>query len=167
MPEFSLRDAHKGRVAVVLGGAESLPSEFWRCPWDAVRISANEHGCKFTRCDYIVALDDLTEKLQPYGVPRIGPYLTYEHPYLDKWTVANSAAFGCYVALVMGCSRVIVTGVDCYRSGYWHHETAPKVAGKELFRFLEWQELKKLVPDGFVRAAGGPLVELFGGLDGD
>lgn len=155
-----------GRAAVVLGGAESLPVEFARCPSDAVLISANQHGCLYTRCDYIVVLDDIGERLEPLGVPRIGPYLWAEYPYLDRWTIANSAAFGVWVAHLMGCAPIYIAGVDCYRSGYWHGEGRPNATGREKFRLVEWRELRLRVPD-IVRAAGGPLVEIFGGMDGD
>lgn len=164
MTSFDLRGRHAGREAWVLGGAETLPAEMERCPDGALLISANEHGCRLRRCDYIVARDDIGERLAPWGAPRISQHLWAEHPYLDPWPIANSAAFGVWVAFEMDCRSAVIAGVDCYRTAYFHDKAARRPLGSEKFRFAEWKELKQRIPKGFLRAAGGPLVDIFGSI---
>lgn len=162
MTSFPLRGAHPGREAWVLGGAASLPEEMKRCPEGALLISANEHGCKFTRCDYIASLDDIEAKVAPYGVPRISPHMWAEHPFLETdYHVANSACFGAYLAHLMGCTRIVIAGVDLYRSGYFHDPTPIRKVGTERDRLNDWAALRDLLPAGLVFAAGGPVLQVF------
>lgn len=151
-----------------MGGATSLPGEMERCPEGALLISANDHGCRLGRCDYIAAMDDIGERLAPWGVPRISPHMWAEYPFLETghYHIANSACFGAYLAWLMGCSRIVIAGVDLYRSAYFHDSTPIRKVGNERDRLADWAALRDLLPKGLVFAAGGPVAEVFPLLEG-
>lgn len=161
-PFEDLRDRHRGETFIVLGGGRSLHDEMSRAP-AGIRISANEHGCRWGRCDYIAALDDIPEKVRGFGLPVIGrmpltvDYLADELPGC-RWTGTQAV----YFAAVMGARLIVLAGMDLYQD---LPPGAPGGAETPLATHLEaWQNLKNAIPVP-VRALGGPLVDLFGRYD--
>lgn len=123
-----LAGIHKGRPAVVMGGAPSLPSALRLCPDEAVYISANQHGAMLRKADYIVYTDRVHQRtnipmrliLKKYGVPLVG--LQPDADYImDNMIDANSGIRAILFAGLLGCDPIIVTGVEMYKGGtYWH-----------------------------------------------
>lgn len=160
--------AHPGRTFGILGGGPSLPEQLETLPPDAVLISCNQHGCMLTLCDYIVALDvGIQPELREHGRPIISPqvgadYRISEHPRLD-YTGQQAA----WVAWLMGGHPIVLCGMDLYQTGTWWHD--PKADCSAYQRpydshFSTWQRGARVVP-ATIRAAGGPLVEIFGAWD--
>lgn len=156
-----LAQRHAGQPIAVLGGGVSLPKHVKQLPKDCVRISVNEHGAKLTKCDYIVALDDIPHKVQGLGVPVISPkpwadVQMTEYPYFG-----NSGMEAVWVASLMGAHPVIVCGMDCYQGGtYWHDKSAesPGVAMPLNTQVEQW---RKVTVHSEVRVVGGPLVGIW------
>lgn len=116
---------HKGQRICVMGGGKNLEDDLKNIDAD-IYISANEHGTKFKKVDYVVALDDMhTIKrvhMKNYirqftDAPIItvwhwGDYVVSrlpEHPKLSMSGVVAS-----WVAYLMGGHPVILAGFDCY-----------------------------------------------------
>lgn len=109
-------------------------------------------------------MDDIGARLEPWGVPRISPHLWAEYPYLDHsntYHIANSACFGVWLAHLMGCAKIVVAGVDLYRSAYFHDATPIRKVGTERDRLADWAALRDLLPPGLVFVAGGPVERVF------
>src|SRR5687767_7977679 len=118
---------HAGIPAFVLGGGPSLTVEYAKCPANAVKVSANPHGSKLTICDWIVTNcdhSDMREILQPYRTPTIGPYEGADYA-LDYPCLPNAGMQAAFVAWVMGCSPIILAGMDCYMTDTDHWEDEP------------------------------------------
>jgi hypothetical protein len=154
---------HRGRIAVVIGGAPSRLTEIAQCPEDAVFLSANDHGCKQRRCDYIASLENFEALFRPYGVPIIS-----RRPWADfvvqEKRLPNSAALGAWAAWVMGCAPIIIIGVECYQGGTYADDSTAKSAGRDrpLAWHLEiWSRLKTVAPGGDFCTVGGPLLTIF------
>ena len=158
---------HVGRTFCVLGGGPSLIDQLPMLPADAVYLSANEHGAKARTVDYIVAIDDIEDKVRPYGVPVIGPHRWTDIRVTDYPQYGFTGQYACWVAWLLGASLVIVAGMDLYRGGtYWHDAAAPNSAGEvaDVHHVGGWRDLQRSLPIP-VRAAGGPLVEVMGRYD--
>lgn len=155
--------AHWGRPAVVMGGGPTLPDDMAKCPQGALLISANEHGCKLTKCDYIVCCDEIEKKVRPYNTPIIGTKLWADYRVFEK-VVPNSGALACMVAWVMGCAPIIIAGCTLYQGAtYWHSHGATSTGQLlTLDRHLaRWSRLRDLFPNAMFRVTGGPLEALF------
>jgi ubiquinone/menaquinone biosynthesis C-methylase UbiE len=160
--EVTLRGRHRGATFIVLGGGSSLGPQMAGAP-PALRISANEHGCCWGPCDYVSAMDDIADKVRPFGLPVIGrhrdtcDYLAQPFPGVH-WTGAQAV----YHAYVMGAHLVLLAGMDLYQ------DLLPRTPGGRqtpLETHLEaWQVIKDKLPVA-VRALGGPLVDVFGMYD--
>lgn len=123
-----LTGVHKGRPAVVMGGAPSLPAALRLCPDDAVYISANQHGAMLRKASYIVYTDRVHQLtnipmrllLKKYGAPLVGPQPDADY-FFDSGIEANSGIRAILFAGLLGCDPIIVTGVEMYKGGtYWH-----------------------------------------------
>jgi len=154
-----------------MGGAPSLPEELTLCPADAVHISANEHGARLIaerfpdrRCDYIVALDKILERLAPWGVPIVARYAWADYMIL-KFRLPNSAQnsgmAAAWLARLMGCAPIIIIGVGCYTAGqaYWH---APKAATNGFVtppkeHLARWMMFNRMYPAMYRTIGDGPL----------
>ncbi len=155
--------AHAGRPAVVLGGGYTLPDDMVGLPADAVHISANEHGCKLRKCDYIVCCDEVEKKVRPFKTPIIGTKLWADYRIFEK-VVPNSGALACMAAWVMGCSPIIIAGCSLYQGAtYWHDHGATSTGQLlDLDRHLaRWSKLKTLFPNAMFRVVSGPLEAIF------
>lgn len=160
--------AHIGRAAVVMGGGPSLAKDIDRCPIGALYLSANDHGAKLLaerfdrRCDFLVALDDIRDRLVPWRAPIVGRYFWADYRILKfrlRNGLQNSAMAAAWLARLMGCAPIIIAGVDCYDGGaYWH---APKAESNGFTSTpkqhkASWREFVGLYP-AMYRVFGGAL----------
>ena len=173
MEHFSvLRDRHKGRPAVILGAGPSLPGQIHLIPEGAVRIAVNERPSTLFACDYIVFYDDNTEPLvKGYGGEQISPYGRSDYQVDDSaWFGGSSSHTAVFMACLMGCAPVILMGMDLYQGdreyfddpqGRKFRSSASRLPLKEHMDM--WSVAVERCPDSHViKAAGGPLVEIFG-----
>jgi hypothetical protein len=163
LAELALR--HAGRPIAVLGGGPSLPEQLAQLPADAVCISANQHGALLHPCRYIVALDDIEDRLRPHGLPIISPrrWADYRVQDFGTWK-GNSGLLGLYVAWVLGGHPIIAAGMDCYTGGtYFHDAEAPSSSRDKQPQFF--QERARGIPlpaSAAVRIVGdGPLTAVW------
>lgn len=150
-------------------GAESLPEQAKVLGDDWIAISANEHGVKLLgdRVDYIVALDNIPQKVHDIGPPVIGIYLWAQYRLCNFWDAGNSGIQAAWVAHAMGCNPIVIAGADCYQNGtyFWDKNAVSSGTAIQLSSHLQaWQKLlnKGNCDRAAIRAVGGPLVEVFG-----
>lgn len=158
-----LRGRHAGETFIILGGGQTLAEEMRYAP-PGIRISANDHGFKWGQCDYIVAMDDIPDRVRKFGVPVIGrhpstaDYLMSPVPGVT-WSGANAVQ----AAAIMGASQVVLAGMTLY-------QTTPGEPQAGTPPFAEhvrcWEVIRTTVGVG-IRALGGPLVWMFGYYDPD
>jgi len=156
----------EGRPAAVLGGGPSLPDQLRLVPADAVLIGVNHHASRLVDCDYIVFNDPHTfDDVRDLPGEKISP-----HPHVSNvrptgiWPAGFSAGTGAWLAGHLGCRPIILCGMDLYQGDrkYFHGEGPPEPVDLG-DRLAMWRRCFDQVPgcDG-IRAAGGPLVEVFG-----
>lgn len=153
---------HAGEPAVVIGGGMSHPAGMQRVPGPeaAVYISANDHGAKRYPCQYICCLDMIEERLRPYGVPIVSPR-RYGDFRIFRNPCAQSGMLGVWLAWVMGCSPILLVGMDCFRGGTYHDDPDATSSGTRIqlkSHLTRWQALgERLGAD--IRAAAGTLAD--------
>jgi hypothetical protein len=156
-----LRDRHAGQTFVVLGGGPSLAEEMRHAP-AGLRISANEHGARWGRCHYIVALDNDPERVRGFGLPVIGQHPDVADYLFEPLAGLNlSGLQAVYVAYVLGAAQVVLAGMGLYQS-----RPGQPLPGAQPFahQVALWERIRTTVPVG-IRALGGPLTWLFGHAD--
>lgn len=168
-----LKDRHKGRPAVILGAGPSLPGQLGLIPEAAVRISVNERPPKLVRCDYIVFCDTNTVGMvEGLDGEKISPFKSADYR-LDKevWFGGlSSSTSAAYIACYMGCAPVVLMGMDLYQGAREYFDDLPgtgfrsSASKSSLERHTAmWREaLLKCPNPAVIKAAGGPLVEIFG-----
>lgn len=159
-----LRGKHAGETFIILGGGETLAEEMRFAP-KAIRISANEHGCLWGPCDYIVAMDDIAAKVRRFGVPVIGQHPSTVDYLMQPVPGVNwSGAHAVQAAAILGASQVLLAGMTLY------HSRPGEISRPGVPPFAEqircWEVVRTSVPVG-IRALGGPLVWMFGHYDPD
>lgn len=161
-----LAGVHLDRPALIMCGGPSLPEQVAAAgDGDWVRISANQHGCKLTDCDYIVALDNIPNQVINFGVPVIGFYSWAQYRLLNFWNAANSGMQAAWAAHQMGCHPIVLAGADCYGGGTYWWDADAKSSGPNTpveNHMQGWQSLKSKCPMAAIRSVGGPLAEVFG-----
>ena len=107
-----------------MGGAEKLEDDLKQVNAD-IYISANEHGAKLMKCDYIFAMDETHGNGQPMGkylrqfsdAPIISP-CDYGDIKPHSWPRAPRRIYSglnaAWMAWVMGAKVVILAGFDAY-----------------------------------------------------
>lgn len=164
---------HRGRAAVVMGGAPSLPRDLaelvdWPGRTSAVYLSANDHAFKLPApVDYIVACDNIEQRLRVHGRPIIAPRHWADFRVLHQ-VVSNSAALACVVAWAMGCSPIVVTGVELYSAGTYFHDERAHSPGKTANvqqHLRRWSKLIEASVGAYVRPVSGPLLQRFPRFD--
>lgn len=141
---------HAGRPAVVMGGGESLNPALPLCPTDAVYICVNDHGLRSLkdrphlarRCDYVVACDKIEDRARfdvglpgmkrdgaPWNVPVISRQMWADYRLLFMPQPGSGFA-AAWLARVMGCAPVILTGMDLYAGGAYHDAPKAKTTGR-------------------------------------
>jgi hypothetical protein len=125
-----LFETYRGKAALVIAGGPSVVQDLPTIPVDfrpALVLSANEHGCKQDRfpVSYIVNCDkkhcllsiDMEPHLRQFGVPIINRW-SWADVRLEDWTFSgNSGTTAVAVAAALGCSPIVVTGIDFYATG--------------------------------------------------
>lgn len=153
-----------GRAAVIIGGGMSLPEQIKLAPAGAVHLGANEHACKLgIRCDYIVCVDEVQEKVKPWGVPIISNRRWADYR-MFKQPVTNSGACAAFCAWVMGCAPIVLVGMDCYVGGTYCHDPKARSSGNAVSlqgHLGRWERLKGMLPRAAIRSAGGPTQGVF------
>ncbi len=147
---------HPGARICVTGGGPTLAAEVAEARAD-VWISANEHGAKLRKVDYVLAMDDkhtdtrksMQEHLRQFtDAPIIGPWPWCEY-VLNDWPKCPrkmlSGAVGAWAAWAMGAHPVILAGMDCYGGRNDYVE--------------QFQAMREIV--GAVKVIGGPLGRLW------
>lgn len=154
---------HRGRPAVVMGGAPSLVQDMLAVPLDAIRLSANDHGAKLERVDYIVCSDNIEPRLRPFGCPIVGPRHWCDYRVLG-FHPSNSGALAVLVAWVLGCAPILVAGVSLYQGPTYWHDPKAKSTGQQItleMHLRRWTKLKQMPAGYVVRPMSGPLLSLF------
>lgn len=147
----------------MIGGGPSLPAAMKAAPSieHAIYLSANAHGVKYWPCDYIVMLDDNEAWLTPYGVPiastlRTGTLRLYHQRF------HQSGMMAAYLAWVLGCSPILLAGIDCYTGDTYHDDPRAKSSGCSVRpeeHLRRWREVRAWLDGADVRALAGPLLE--------
>jgi hypothetical protein len=172
------------KVAAILGGGPSLPSDLKRLPKDCTLISVNHHALRLCVPDYMVYMDDpgkITvlaeglEKARAMGVKVIHPRADASDIALPKgemWDGGFSSTFATWFALWMGFETVVLCGMDLYqgenkyfyeRTGFYH----PCFDDPLENHVRAWRLAFKHCPHPErIRAMSGPLIEVFGAFDG-
>lgn len=166
--------AHAGRPALVIGGGASAPANAVRAPADAIVFSANQHGCilRAGKCDYIVACDEFGTRdqkrfdyggrkvtLRDFGVPIVSPRRIDADIMMFKIPIHETGPTAGWVAWLMGCAPILLTGMDCYVGGTYFHNPKALSTGThvpESTHVGRWHELKQKAPDGMFRILGCP-----------
>jgi hypothetical protein len=170
-----LKDIHRGRTFAVIGGGCSLPEDLDKLPPDVILIGVNQHA-NLLKPEYITFTDPpvalLLTKMKDTVL--ISPRKTGVIDGVVWATILKdfgfSGADGVQLAEYMGSARTILCGIDCYTGPrrYWY-DLQPSPRSK--YEFTEqqrdmWMRIKAhLKRPEVVRAASGPLIEVFGGVD--
>lgn len=168
-----LKDRHKGRPAVILGAGPSLPGQLHLIPEGAVKFAINERPSTLLRCDYIVFYDDNTMPLvEGFPEPKVSPFKKMADYLLDNtaWMGGSSSTVATFVACLAGCSPVVLMGMDLYQGDREYFDDPPgrkfrsSASSRPLKGHMDmWQQALGMCPNsGVIKAAGGPLVEIFG-----
>jgi len=167
------KDRFKGRPAVILGAGPSLPGQVKLIPENAVKIAINHRPSLLVDCDYIVFYDFNTlSHLEDCKTKKISPFSGHSEFWIDSdvwfngWSGSAAVWFACYT----GCDPVILMGMDCYQGEreYFTDEgpMPPQSSGRMVpldMQLKVWADAFERCPNpGVIKAAGGPLVELFG-----
>jgi hypothetical protein len=134
-----LFETYRGKPALVIGGGPSVLVDLPTLPVDfrpSLVLSANEHGTKQDRfaVDFIVNCDKIHcmrhEPMEPFlrqfGVSIINRW-SWADVRLEDWTFSgNSGTTSVAVAAALGCSPIVVTGIDFWSTGrrYFHDPVA-------------------------------------------
>ena len=144
-----LIDSGAGRMAIIVGGGPSAPSDLKKIPHagKALIISANSHAFKLKlKPDYIWCKDHIRifpgymergnkreymeRELRPYGVPIVGPNFWCDYRAID-WplTQFNSGQQALAFAMLLGCAPIVPIGMDCFTGDtYFHDKEAANVS---------------------------------------
>lgn len=163
------------RPAAILGGGPRLPRDLACLPDDCLLISVNDHAFYHCAPDVLVYQDRLhfapavEQVLKTFEGLVVSPY---EPSDLDLprgwWDMEQSSGLALWFALWMGCDPVILCGMDLYqgevkychsRPGFYH----PIFDAPLAEHLSRWGEAFLHCPHPErIRAASGPLVDLFG-----
>lgn len=149
-----LAGRHCGETAAILCGGPSLPTDLASVPEDAALIGVNQHAL-ILPLDYIVFSDEwIFPIVQSHRALKITRCRTIQMD--DVVIAANAPDFNfsgplaVWIAECLGFSRIMVCGVDLYRSArpYWHspsesekstHQTPHRIS------FSAWAACKRLM----------------------
>lgn len=183
---------HVGRPAVIMGGGESLPAAIAHCPAQAVYISVNDHGVRLLKdrpalgrqCAYVVACDKIEDRArgdvgrdptdrakrradgQPWGMPVISRYMWADYRLLFM-PAPSSGMAAAWLARLLGCSPIILTGMDLYAAGTYYDDKQAKSSGRtitEKQHFARWCTMIQTYPAQYRVIGCSPLLQKRVGL---
>jgi hypothetical protein len=165
---------HRNRTACIIGSGESLPDYIHMIPPDAVVFSINTRPLtsgilKVDQCNYLVYVDlQEARKSEQFKnkVTRIS--LTYDadiivdHSLIWVWG-SNTAMLACAIAQFMGCSPIVLFGIDCYQGqAYFNSNEKHTSQDMPLYEHLErWDKCRHALKDADIRSLHPPLDQLF------
>lgn len=176
----SLRDKYAGRPAAILGGGPSLPEDLKRIPRRSLLFAVNHHAHRIgIKTDFLVFWDcptshrtrELGAALETYKGIKISPILPYSDVDFEGVELPPDPGFtsplAAWLALYMGCSPVLLCGMDCYQGPvkFCHpSEVKHPCHDYPLHMHLDaWRRAAENLPESSeIRAVSGPLVEIFG-----
>jgi len=177
IPFDELRAWFYGKPAAILGGGPSLPNDLKRLPDDCILISVNNHAFHYCQPDVLVYQDRLQ---QPWAADVETIVRTFDGLVIspfepsdidlprDWWNANQSHSLATWFASWMGCTPVILCGMDCYQGDvkYCHprDEFYHPIFDAPLEEHLNrWKEAFNKCPQPEnIRAASGPLMDVFG-----
>ena len=153
---------HVGIPAVIIGGGISRSAQVAQCPTpaEAIYISANDHGLAKWRCHYAFCLDMIEARIRKYDAPLISTKRFGEIRVFDQ-RVHQSGMMAVYAAWAMGCTPILLAGMDCWVGGVYEDDHDAASTGKRVdlqHHLTAWRHLRAVVT-GDVRSLGGPLVD--------
>jgi hypothetical protein len=148
---------YKGRPAVVMGGAPSLPESLKACPDDAVYISANHHGAILRKVDFIVYVDRLHQVsfapmkmlLSKYKVPLVSIREEADIVMPHQFD-GNSGLQAILFACMLKCDPIIVVGIEMFKGKTYFHDPDAKSSG-----FTKPEDFITKVLEDLVRLTAG------------
>lgn len=153
-----------------------------RAPEDCVKISANQHGCLWKKCDFIVSIDNLARRpleredkstylLRDFNTPIISPRRDLATYRMFKQPTSSSGVSAAWCAWVMGCAPILLAGMSLYKEGkkavYWHNKEA-KSSGVLIpitNHFNRWEMMVREAGMIQLRVMSGPLLERYPAYD--
>lgn len=165
-----------GAPAAILGAGPSLPGDLATVPPSAILIGVNHHTRNLCGCDFLVFLDlgvfDRLDGLAGIKVCSL-PHLSDIAP-AGLWTNGRSATTAAWLADHMGCDRIVLCGMDCCQGdrNYWYQPAGAGFPGlaeghRDIRKHLMyWHGCRERCrhPER-IRAASGPLIDIFGRWD--
>jgi len=171
-----MQNKYAGKPAAVLGGGPSLPDDMKKLSKDFLLIAVNYHAFYYCEPTFMVYNDrPETNTLQVKAVEEHKAIHVSPEPSTDVifdvpnvWTGFFSSNTATWFALWLGCSPVVLCGMDCYQGEIKH--CPPSDYHSEMFDLpldfytRPWtEEGLKLLPNvERVSAMSGPLVNVFG-----
>lgn len=166
MQLIDLKGQHTGQTVAVLCGGPSLPEDLAKVPDEAALIGVNQHTI-ILPLDYIVFSDEWIFPLVTHHkapkITRCGSLRSQGIVWAPDAPDLNfSGPLAVWIADFLGFSRILVCGVDLYRTRrpYWHsppdvgnldHQTPHRVG------FEAWSDCKRLMKDpSKVKFLSGP-----------
>lgn len=169
----SLRDKYAGKPAAILGGGPSLPGDMKKLPAGCVLIAVNYHAFHLCKPKFMVYNDDpesdplLLEAVKTFKTTKVSPHNTSDIEFdVPVWTGFYSSQTAAWLALWMGCTPVILCGMDCYQGEKkYFHEYEDKVHFHYPLEhhITSWVEDARNMLPGWqrVKVMSGPLVNIF------
>lgn len=179
---IKLSDCYAGIPAAILGGGPSLPEDLRRLPQETILISVNDHALHFCNPDYLVFMDIPNTQILPELARAVEtfssgllvsptPLSDIDLSEVDYWDGGFTSALATWFADFMGCSPILLCGMDCYQGEEKYCHPRPDfyhpVMDYPLDMHLQaWSPAFVKCPHAErIRAVSGPLTKLFGGYD--
>lgn len=180
-----LIDAGAGKMAIIVGGGPSAPSDLKKIPHagQAVIISANAHAFKLgLKVDYIWCKDHvrvfpgwrmkgrpreyMEMELRKYGRPIVGPNYWCDYRAIG-WPLTgfNSGQQALAFACLLGCAPIIPIGMDCFDGAtYFHDKDAANISKgrRPGYWVSRMQRLALELPRTPIRGVSGLAASVFG-----
>jgi hypothetical protein len=172
--ENKYRNRHKNSTIAICGGGPSLPKDLKKVPYNAIKISINDHAALNYNCKYMCFLDDYRnlsedrvkafESFKGVKISKLSNLSDVKILPLGYWRGAISGVLACWWADFVGAKNIIICGCDCYTSDktYYHTDKykTPECAKLGVdYNIQWWKPVKEKRPD--IYAVSGPLLEMF------
>ncbi len=176
--------ANAGRTAIIMGGGPSLARSLDQCPLDALHFSVNDHGARLLKdtphdgrkVEWIVACDKIEQRArldigrgeagvveqrdgQPWNVPVVSRHMWADYRMLSL-VAPSSGMAAAWLARLMGCSPIILLGMDLYCGGTYFDAPTAKSSGRmidDAHHFDRWCTVFKTYPAQYRFIGCSPL----------